>query len=55
MVHRALYPRRRWPRLLWLIWMTVMAIGVGSIAMILALVAGLALVVLCAGWVVDLH
>jgi len=54
-VHRALYPRRRWPRVLWLIWMTLMTAVAGGIAMILALVAGVALFVLASGWVVGLH
>lgn len=39
--------------MLWLIWMTLLTIGVSAIAMVLALVAGVALFVLAAGWVVG--
>jgi len=53
MVHRAAYPRRRWVHALWLLWMTLMTVSVGVIAMILALVAGLSLFLLAADWIVS--
>ena len=55
MVHRAAYPRRRWVHALWLIWMTLLTVGVGVIAMIMALLAGLSLLVLVTDWIVSAH
>ena len=53
MVHRSVYPRRRWPRFLWLIWMALMVAASGAIAIILALVAGFGLVVAMSSWLVS--
>ena len=54
-VHRSVYPRHSALRVLWLIWMALMTIACGAIAIVLALVAGVCLLMLVTGWVVGVH